>query len=51
MKTSDAVSTLATSQVAISLAAFVILYSLLGLAAFVIMIKIAKKGPAAPGLA
>lgn len=51
MKTSDAVSTLATSQVAISLAAFVILYSLLGLAAFVIMIKIAKKGPLAPGLA
>ncbi len=51
MKTSDAVSTLATSQVAISLAAFVILYSLLGLAAFIIMIKIAKKGPEAPGLA
>jgi cytochrome d ubiquinol oxidase subunit I len=51
MKTSNAVSTLATSQVAISLAAFVILYSLLGLAAFIIMIKIAKKGPVAPGLA
>ncbi|AFM26922.1 cytochrome ubiquinol oxidase subunit I [Desulfomonile tiedjei] len=51
MKTSNAVSTLATSQVAISLAAFVVLYSLLGLAAFVIMIKIAKKGPEAPGLA
>jgi cytochrome d ubiquinol oxidase subunit I len=51
MKTSDAVSTLATSQVAISLGAFVILYSLLGLAAFIIMIKIAKKGPEAPGLA
>lgn len=51
MKTSDAVSTLAASQVAISLGAFVILYSLLGLAAFIIMIKIAKKGPEAPGLA
>jgi cytochrome bd ubiquinol oxidase subunit I len=47
MKTTDAVSPIAISQVATSLAAFIVLYSLLGLAAFVVMIKIARKGPAA----
>ncbi len=45
MKTSDAVSPIALSQVATSLVAFIVLYSLLGLAAFVIMIKIARNGP------
>jgi len=48
MRTSDAVSPIAVSQVAVSLAAFIALYSLLGLAAFVLMIRIAKKGPAEP---
>lgn len=47
MKTSDAVSPIAISQVATSLVAFIVLYSLLGLAAVVVMIKIARKGPAA----
>jgi cytochrome bd ubiquinol oxidase subunit I len=47
MKTTDAVSPIAISQVAPSLVAFILLYSLLGLAAFVVMIKIARKGPAA----
>jgi cytochrome bd ubiquinol oxidase subunit I len=47
MKTTDAVSPIAISQVATSLVAFIVLYSLLGLAAFVVMIKIARKGPAA----
>ncbi len=45
LKTSDAVSNIATSQVSISLIAFIVLYSLLGLAAFVLMGKIARQGP------
>jgi cytochrome bd ubiquinol oxidase subunit I len=45
MRTSQGVSPLAGYQVAVSLAAFVVLYSLLGLAAFVLMAKIARKGP------
>jgi len=45
LKTSGAVSNIATAQVAVSLIAFVALYSLLGLAAFVLMSKIARKGP------
>ena len=48
MKTSDAVSNIAGSQVAISLAAFIVLYSLLGLTAFILMAKIAGRGPAEP---
>ncbi|MDQ1239062.1 MAG: hypothetical protein QG577_1247, partial [Thermodesulfobacteriota bacterium] len=32
-------------QVGISLLAFIVLYSLLGLAAFVLMVKHAKQGP------
>ncbi|MBI5249749.1 MAG: cytochrome ubiquinol oxidase subunit I [Desulfomonile tiedjei] len=47
MKTSQAVSPIAFSQVATSLVAFIVLYSLLGLAAFVIIIKFARKGPEA----
>jgi len=47
MKTGDAASPIAASQVAVSLVAFIVLYSLLGLAAFSIMIKIARSGPEA----
>jgi cytochrome d ubiquinol oxidase subunit I len=46
MKTSEAVSPIAGHQVLISLIAFIVLYSLLGLAAFVLMIKELRKGPA-----
>lgn len=45
MKTADAVSPISTSQVATSLIAFVAVYSLLGAAAFYLMIKYARKGP------
>ncbi len=45
MKTKDAVSPIASSQVAISLMAFIVVYSLLGLAAFYLMFKYARKGP------
>jgi cytochrome d ubiquinol oxidase subunit I len=45
MRTSDAVSVLATSQVAISLAAFVILYTFLGVVDFYLLAKYARKGP------
>ena len=44
MKTSEAVSPIAGSQVAVTLVAFIIVYSLLGLAAFYLMIRYAKKG-------
>ncbi|MEM5789593.1 MAG: cytochrome ubiquinol oxidase subunit I, partial [Syntrophobacteraceae bacterium] len=45
MRTSDAVSPIAASQVGISLAAFVVLYTLLGLAAFYLIASHARKGP------
>ncbi len=45
LKTSNAVSPIAGYQVAISLAAFIVLYSLLGLTAIFLMVKYAKKGP------
>jgi cytochrome bd ubiquinol oxidase subunit I len=45
MKTSDAVSPVAASQVGTSLVAFVLVYSLLGLAAFILMARAARKGP------
>ena len=45
MKTSDAVSPIAPSQVGLSLAAFIVVYSLLGIAAFILMAKQVKKGP------
>lgn len=47
MKTSDAVSRLATSQVAISLVAFVTVYSLLGFVAISLMVRYARRGPVA----
>ena len=45
MKTSQASSPIATSQVAITLVGFIFLYSLLGLAAFYLIAKFARKGP------
>jgi len=45
MKTTDAVSPVAASQVGISLVAFVLVYSLLGIAAFALMARSARQGP------
>jgi len=45
MKTSDAASRVAGSQVGISLAAFIIVYTLLGIACFYLVYKYARKGP------
>ena len=45
MRTSDAVSPIATSQVATSLVAFVLVYGLLGAIAFYLMFLYARKGP------
>lgn len=46
MKTSDAVSPIAASQVLISFIAFVLVYSLLGVVDFYLLFKFARKGPA-----
>ena len=46
MKTTDAATrVIAASQVGLSLAAFIIVYSLLGLACFYLIAKYARKGP------
>ena len=45
MRTKDAVSPIATSQVAISLAAFLLVYSALGAIAFYLIGKQARRGP------
>jgi cytochrome d ubiquinol oxidase subunit I len=45
MRTKDAVSPIATSQVAISLAAFILVYSSLGAVAFYLIGKQARRGP------
>lgn len=45
MRTSDAVSKVASSQVAVSLAAFIIVYTLLGLVAFFLIVREARRGP------
>ena len=45
LRTSDAASPVAASQVGISLVAFILVYSLLGLACFFLMYKYATKGP------
>ncbi|MBW1982915.1 MAG: cytochrome ubiquinol oxidase subunit I [Deltaproteobacteria bacterium] len=45
MKTKDAVSPIATSQVFTSLIAFIVVYSLLGLTAFYFMTRYARRGP------
>lgn len=46
MRTSDAVSPIVTSQVAVSLAAMVLLYTLLGAAGAYLLVTTARKGPA-----
>ena len=45
LKTSDAVSPVASSQVLTSLVAFIVVYTLLGIAGFTLIIKNARKGP------
>lgn len=45
MKTENAVSAIRPAQVAGSLSAFIVLYCLIGIAAFTLMAKIARKGP------
>ena len=45
MKTSDAVSPIATSQVATTLVGFILIYGLLGAVGFFLMFKNARKGP------
>jgi len=50
MKTSDAVSPIAVSQVATSLAAFILVYGLLGAVDFYLLYKFARRGPIDPTL-
>ncbi len=45
MKTADAASRVAAYQVGLSLTAFVVVYTLLGIACFYLIIKYARKGP------
>jgi cytochrome d ubiquinol oxidase subunit I len=45
MRTSDAVSPIATSQVATTLVGFILIYGLLGAVGFYLMFKYARKGP------
>ena len=45
MKTSDAVSPLTSSQVFVSLIAFIVIYGLLGITGFYLIIKNAVKNP------
>lgn len=45
MKTKDAVSPIATSQVAVTLIAFILVYGLLGAVGFYLIFKSARKGP------
>ena len=47
MRTSDAVSPLATAQVAISAVGFILVYTLLGIADFYLLFKYARRGPIA----
>jgi cytochrome bd ubiquinol oxidase subunit I len=51
MRTSDAVSPVATSQVGVSLAAFFLVYALLGAVDFYLLFKFARQGPAAKAAA
>jgi len=48
MRTSDAVSPIASVQVAMTLLGFVVVYGLLGAAGFYLIVKHARKGPDAP---
>ena len=45
MRTKDAVSPIAVSQVGTTLVAFILVYSLLGAVAVYLMLKYARKGP------
>lgn len=45
MKTKDAVSPIAESQVFVSLIAFIVLYSILGVVNFFLLARLARKGP------
>ena len=45
LKTANAASPVATSQVAVSLVAFILVYGVLGAAGFYLMFQKAKKGP------
>ena len=49
MTTAEAVSPIAASQVAVSLAAFVAVYSLLGAVGFFLLARFARRGPAPAG--
>jgi cytochrome d ubiquinol oxidase subunit I len=49
MRTSDAVSPIAVSQVGTTLVAFILVYGLLGAVAVYLMMKYARKGPASAG--
>ncbi|OPY67489.1 MAG: Cytochrome bd ubiquinol oxidase subunit 1 [Syntrophorhabdaceae bacterium PtaU1.Bin034] len=49
MRTTHAVSPVAGSQVAISFAAFLLIYTLIGITAFWLMAQTVKKGPGMPG--
>jgi cytochrome bd ubiquinol oxidase subunit I len=51
MRTADAVSPIATMQVALSAVSFVVVYTLLGFADFYLLFKYARRGPAAPAKA
>ena len=48
MRTSDAVSPVPTSSVALSLAAFAVIYTALGILDIYLLAKYARKGPHAP---
>ena len=45
MRTSDAVSPVPASSVAVSLLSFIVIYSLLGILDIYLLINIARKGP------
>jgi cytochrome d ubiquinol oxidase subunit I len=45
MRTADAVSPIATSQVLVSFIGFILVYSVLGLTDFILLAKFAKRGP------
>jgi len=49
MRTSDAVSPIATAQVAVSAVAFIVVYTLLGAADFYLLYKYARRGPDVAG--
>jgi cytochrome bd ubiquinol oxidase subunit I len=51
MRTADAVSPIATAQVALSALGFIVVYSLLGFADFYLLFANARRGPASPAQA